>query len=393
MFKILLRKKFQWFPLGEQEKVWYTMSKDCPIQEVVFLGIMDLLEEMNDWTEEETQTPIPPEESETPLEEPAEAEPSLIVEKAILPDAPVLAAVAPPPRQRRSIAVYILAAITLLCGLVLAMTVVVCLPYFEKTEDPEIVMGHFSEFQVTEAAQETILEPTISETAEATIPPARNPYDRYDFQYDRHNYLLLQNAKSSPGVDVSAFQGDIDWAAVRASGIEFAMIRLGFRGYESGKLVEDEYARDNLREAAEAGLKVGAYFFSQAVTIKEADEELAFMEQVLDGFGLTMPLVLDWEIPADNARTKNMDKRTLTDIQRHFCAQAKKRGYIPMVYFNWHQSENLYVLHELEEYPFWLALYQDRMTYPWKIKMWQWTDKGRVPGISGPVDLNVYLHY
>ena len=73
MFKIPLRKKFQWFPLGEQEKVWYTMSKDCPMQEVVFLGIMDLLEEMNDWTEEETQTPIPPEESETPLEEPAEA--------------------------------------------------------------------------------------------------------------------------------------------------------------------------------------------------------------------------------------------------------------------------------------------------------------------------------
>ena len=187
MFKILLRKKFQWFPLGEQEKVWYTMSKDCPMQEVVFLGIMDLLEEMNDWTEEETQTPIPPEESETPLEEPAEAEPSLIVEEVILPDAPVLAAVAPAPRRRRSIAVYILAAIALLSGLVLAMTVVVCLPHFEKTEAPEIVMGHFQEFQVTEAVPETILEPTISETAEATIPPARNPYDRYDFQYDRHN--------------------------------------------------------------------------------------------------------------------------------------------------------------------------------------------------------------
>ena len=370
----------------------YCVERRYP-QEVVFLGIMDLLEEMNDWTDEEDQAPAPSEESEIPPEEPAEAELSPIGEEALLPDAPVLTAVSPKPRRRRSIAVYILAAIALLSGLVLATTVVVCLPYFEKTEDPEIVMGHFQEFQVTEAVRETILEPTISETVEATIPPARNPYDRYDFQYDRHNYLLLQNAKSSPGVDVSAYQGDIDWAAVRASGIEFAIIRLGFRGYESGKLVEDEYARDNLREAAEAGLKVGAYFFSQALTIKEADEELAFMEKILDGFSLTMPLVLDWEIPAADARTASMDRRTLTDIQRHYCAQAKKKGYSPMIYFNWHQSENLYVLSELEEYPFWLALYQDRMTYPWKVEMWQWTDKGRVPGIQGPVDLNVYLHY
>ena len=105
-----------------------------------------------------------------------------------------------------------------------------------------------------------------------------------------------------------------------------------------------------------------------------------------------MPIVLDWEIPASDARTANgMDARTLTDLQRHFCGNMKRKGYRPMVYFNWHQSETLYYLSELEDYEFWLALYQDRMTYPWRVEMWQYSDSGSVPGINGPVDLNVYL--
>ena len=104
-----------------------------------------------------------------------------------------------------------------------------------------------------------------------------------------------------------------------------------------------------------------------------------------------MPIVLDWEIPTNDARTAGMDGRTLTDIQLHFCSVMAEKGYQPMVYFNWYQSEHMYVLSELEDYPFWLALYQDRMTYPWKVELWQYTDKGRVPGISGNVDLNVYM--
>ena len=178
---------------------------------------------------------------------------------------------------------------------------------------------------------------------------------------------------------------------MKASGIDFAIIRLGYRGYESGKLVEDSKARQNLEGAAEAGLKVGAYFFSQALNTKEVDEEIEFMFNMLGEQYLSMPLVLDWEIPTANARTARMDARTLTDIQLHFCKKVSDMGYQPMVYFNWHQSENLYFLHELEEYPFWLALYQDRMTYPWKVEMWQYTNTGRVPGISGDVDINVYM--
>ena len=299
-------------------------------------------------------------------------------------------------RSRKKLkAELIMVGIAALCAVVLAAVLVMSLPYMGSNEDPESLQNFHA--QATEAAptEPVFLEPTISETEpeNPTIPPDPNPYSTFDFQYDRHNYLLLQNVESFPGVDVSAHQGKIDWKAVKNSGIDFAMIRLGYRGYSSGKLVEDEYARQNLQEAKAAGLRVGAYFFSQALNIKETDEEIQFILNMLADVTLDMPIILDWEIPSQDARTKNMDARTLTDIQLHFCGQMKKMGYQPMIYFNWHQSENLYYLSELEEYPFWLALYQDRMTYPWNVEMWQWTSSGKVPGINGNVDINVFMPY
>jgi GH25 family lysozyme M1 (1,4-beta-N-acetylmuramidase) len=294
---------------------------------------------------------------------------------------------------------WILGILAGIAAVILVIVLLMSRAYFPQKpvlgeEDPEALLHQQQEMEdVAWPPLEEYLEPTISETEpeNPTIPPDRNPYDKFDFQYNRHNYLLLQNLKSYAGVDVSAYQGNIDWKKVKSSGIDFAIIRLGYRGYESGKLVEDEYAKTNLKNAKAAGLKIGAYFFSQALSIQETDQEIQFMLKILGDTKLDMPIVLDWEIPADTARTRNMDQRTLTDIQLHFCGQLKKMGYQPMVYFNWHQSEKLYVLHDLEDYPFWLALYQDRMTYPWKVEMWQYSDKGKVPGINGNVDLNVYM--
>ena len=307
-----------------------------------------------------------------------------------------------PARKRRQLRPeWILGIVAAAAALLLAVVLLMSRSYFpEKApasagEDPEALLHQQQADDSAWPPLDQFLEPTESDEEEEpaipTIPPERNPYDKFDFQYNRHNYLLLQNVKSYAGVDVSAFQGKVDWKKVKQSGIDFAIIRLGYRGYESGKLVEDEYAKTNLKNAKEAGLKIGAYFFSQALNIKETDQEIQFMLKILGDTRLDMPIVLDWEIPANTARTRNMDARTLTDIQRHFCGFMRDKGYQPMIYFNWHQSEHLYVLHELEDYPFWLALYQDRMTYPWKVEMWQYTDKGKVPGIAGNVDLNVYM--
>ena len=356
------------------------------------MGIMDILEELEDITEEPEQESAGQQANMPELftEEDTPEEPEEVIEEDMPTLEEMISVTKKRPRVRPE---WILGIIALLCTVLLGVVIVLCLPYMQETdEDPDALPGrHAAAVELTEPPREPILEPTIPETENPTIPPERNPYDRYDFQYNRRNYLLLQNVNSYAGVDVSAYQGEIDWKKVKQSGIDFAIIRLGYRGYESGKLVEDKYARENLQGAKEAGLRVGAYFFSQALSIKETDQEIAYMLDILGETHLDMPIVLDWEIPAADARTAKMDARTLTDIQRHFCGQMRDKGYTPMVYFNWHQSENLYYLSELEDYPFWLALYQDRMTYPWRVEMWQWTDSGKVPGISGPVDLNVYM--
>ena len=304
------------------------------------------------------------------------------------------------PQKRRPLRPeWIMALIALAAALVLAATVILCLPYMGADEDPEALPQRHEAMHAPQPPQQLPPDPTEAtlppetEPAIPTIPPDPNPYGRNDFQYDRNNYLRLQNVESYAGVDVSAYQGVVDWKKVAASGIDFAIIRLGYRGYESGKLVEDEYAQANLTGAAAAGLKVGAYFFSQALTFDEVDQEIDFMLDILGEHYLAMPLVLDWEIPTSTARTARMDARTLTDLQLYFCQKVSDIGYRPMVYFNWHQSEHLYYLHELEDYPFWLALYQDRMTYPWDVEMWQYTSSGKVPGISGAVDINVYMPY
>ncbi|MBQ2853982.1 MAG: glycoside hydrolase family 25 protein [Oscillospiraceae bacterium] len=294
----------------------------------------------------------------------------------------------------------IFALLAVLAALVLLLTVVVCLPYMGREEPAAAVASTESGSVLDELAAraedpENLLHRDGSEetlpSVEPIIHPEFNPYGPLDFQYDRNNYLYCLRQESYPGVDVSAFQGNIDWQKVKDSGIRFAMLRLGYRGYESGRLVEDEYIQKNLKATREVGMPIGAYFFSQALTIKEVDEEIDFMLKVLGDYDLHMPIVLDWEIPTSDARTARMDARTLTALQEYFCQTMVEKGFTPMIYFNWHQSNTLLYLNELEDYPFWLALYTERMTYPYKVEMWQYTSSGRVPGIQGDVDINVYM--
>ena len=290
----------------------------------------------------------------------------------------------------------ILGILALLAAVLLAVTFWNCRPYITTTvseEDPEAAIRHQEDSIILLPMPERVPETLPLETlpAESEDLPEPNPYGPHDFQYSRFNYLVCEETESYSGIDVSAYQGKIDWERVKKSGIQFAIIRLGYRGYGSGKLVEDDYAKENLDGAAEAGLAVGAYFFSQALNIKEVNEEIAYMMKILGDRKLDMPIILDWEIPTSDARTANMDARTLTDLQLHFCETMVEKGFVPMVYFNWYMSGRLLHLTELERYPFWLALYQDRMTYPYKVEMWQYTDSGKVPGINGPVDINVYM--
>ena len=279
--------------------------------------------------------------------------------------------------------------LAILAGILAVITLALTLfslPYIlaePQEEDPEQIIH-----QDPPTATPTIPE-VDPDTGEKLPEPEKNPYGKLDFQYDGR-YLGCIKAGTIPGIDVSYYQGKIDWKKVKQSGIEFAIIRVGYRGYgEEGKMVEDKLFHKNIQGALDAGLRVGVYFFSQATSVEEALEEADFVLARIRQYELTLPVVFDWEYVSEEARTANVDPRTLTDCYLAFCGKMEEEGYTPMPYFNSYQSRKMMYLTELEQYPFWLALYSDRMTYPYRIEMWQYTDSGKVPGIEGSVDINL----
>ena len=290
------------------------------------------------------------------------------------------------PKKRKSrYLTLVLALIALLLAVVTASLAVYCIPYYGTGDDPALIIATDPPPPPPTPAPTEEPEPTLP-------PPEPNPYGQLDFQYDRNNYLKLIEGESITGIDVSRYQYDIDFEAVKASGVDFVIIRLAYRGYESGKIVEDTYARTYLEQAKEAGLDIGVYFFSQAITPEEAEEEAYYVLSIIKDYDITMPVVYDWEkVSADSARTNYMDRRTLTDCSKAFLETIEAAGYWPMLYFNRRQSERLLYLSELKDYDFWLAAYTDRMRFPYKIKMWQYTESGRVPGVEGDCDINIFF--
>ena len=233
------------------------------------------------------------------------------------------------------------------------------------------------------------------ETTEPTLPPPEaNPYEPIDFETDEETgEITLTGGNAMKGIDVSVWQGNIDWTQVKESGVEFVIIRVGGRGMDEGTLYSDDNAQGYYEGARAVGLKVGAYIFSQAVTVEEAIEEAEFVLDAVKDWEVEMPLVFDWEYMGYDVRTGKMDSRTLTDMAKAFCDTVREAGYESMIYFGRSQSEDLMKLEELTDYPFWLAMYSTIMDYPYKIQMWQYTDQGTVPGIDGNVDMNLWFEH
>ncbi|MCD7756488.1 MAG: glycoside hydrolase family 25 protein [Firmicutes bacterium] len=219
-----------------------------------------------------------------------------------------------------------------------------------------------------------------------------NPYTVSDFAQDGA-FLTCTAGRSSVGIDVSSHQQDIDWQAVAASGVEFAFVRVGYRSYSSGEIQADAYAMDNLTQAQAAGLAVGAYFFSQAISVEEALEEAAFALEQLEGIALELPLVYDWEYISESARTGQVDGQTLTDCTIAFCQAVEAAGQTPMVYFNTSQALNMLDMEALAGYGLWLAKYEGGMDFPYRVDFWQYTNTGTVPGITGNVDIDLRFYY
>lgn len=218
-----------------------------------------------------------------------------------------------------------------------------------------------------------------------------NKLDMEGFTADAEGRLAYEGAVL--GVDVSEFQGEVDWYAVKAAGIEFAILRTGYRGMTQGLLKEDQCFRQNLEGAANAGLKLGVYFFSQAVTTQEAEAEAAYVINALEGYEISYPVAFDWEpiAPGSGARTDGLDNQVLTRCAAAFCEKIKEAGLSPAVYFNQSLGYLRYDLRELADYDLWLAEYDSKPDFYYHFDLWQYTHIGRVAGIEGDVDLDLDL--
>lgn len=216
----------------------------------------------------------------------------------------------------------------------------------------------------------------------------RNTYIPQAFTQQENGWVAYPDALQ--GIDVSVYQGDVDWQAVADAGVDFAIIRVGYRGYSQGAIQGDANFQKNMEGALEAGLDVGVYFFSQATTVREAEEEADYVLETIRSYPVTYPVVFDWEfVDGQTARTDEMEGEHMTECAKTFCELVDAAGYTPMVYFNQEQGYLYYQLDQLDQFQFWLAEYDQKPDFYYDFAMWQYTHTGKVPGIQGNVDLNL----
>lgn len=284
-------------------------------------------------------------------------------------------------RQRNNFLIVIISLIVLM---ILASVVVVLMNNGSRgTGNPAnevISSGDDSTLVVTDIYQ-----------GEITIPKFTYPVNTYDlnsFTTDGNGIVSYPN--SYKGIDVSEHNMDIDWDKVSATGIDFVMIRAGYRGFTRGRTFDDSTFEANIKGAAEHGIKVGLYFFSQAITTAEAEEEASFVLSLIGDYDIDYPIVFDWEnITGSEARTDSIDGETLSEIAAAFCNKIKKAGYNTAIYVNKNQVYNFYNLDKVKSYDIWYAEYQAKPSLYYDFTMWQYTCDGTIDGIEGTVDYNI----
>ena len=259
------------------------------------------------------------------------------------------------------------------------------------------------ENEITEQENENVISDvkesiTIYDIEDGYLTVSYNPKVRtHDYNWECLNYnnglynYEDKNYKTKLGIDVSEYQGDIDWKEVKQSGIEFAFIRLGFRGYgDAGRIVLDSKFEQNYNNAKNEGIEIGVYFFSQSISMKEIEEEANFILEHLKDKEISYPVVFDLEkIKNNNARTDNLTIDDITNLTLEFCRIIKENNYVPSIYGNAKTFTTRMKLEELNDYNKWYADYQEKPLFPYEFNIWQYTESGKVNGISTLVDINI----
>ena len=212
---------------------------------------------------------------------------------------------------------------------------------------------------------------------------------KYNFASDG----ALITGSGTLGIDVSKWNGSVNWTAVKNAGVSYAIIRCGYRGATTGSLIEDSTYKTNIKGAINAGIKVGVYFFSQAVTEGEAIEEASMCLSLVKGYRISYPIFIDVE-SATNGRANGLSSDSRTKVISAFCKTIQNGGYTAGIYANKTWLTSKFNVGSLNNYKIWLAQYASAPTYKGKYDLWQYTSKGTINGVSGKVDLNIsYLGY
>lgn len=225
-----------------------------------------------------------------------------------------------------------------------------------------------------------------------------NSYDPDRFMIGDDGYMAYfdenGNKISHLGVDISYHQESVNWDELKNSPCEFVMLRCGYRGYTEGGLLEDSKFREYADAAVSAGIPLGVYFFTQALTEEEAIEEADFAMSLIKDYPLSYPLAIDTEYVADEeARTNKteLSKEERTKCVIAFCERVKEFGYYPIVYASENWLRRSLDATMLQEYEIWAPQYLDQNDFMYDFTMWQYTDSGTIPGINEKVDINVSL--
>ena len=216
-------------------------------------------------------------------------------------------------------------------------------------------------------------------------------YSREGFYRDKYNFLNYNynGVKGRRGIDVSVHQGEIDWASVKKSGVEFVYIRLGFSSYANGQIYMDKYFEKNIEEAQNNGIEVGVYFFSQAVSTEEAVKEARYVLSKIKGKNVKLPIGFDMEPVTENDRIKALTVEQKTEVADAFGCIIRKHGRETLIYGNPEWIANNIDLSLLTDYKIWLAHYTSMSSFEYDYAMWQYSSTGRVAGINTNVDLNI----
>ncbi len=268
--------------------------------------------------------------------------------------------------------------------------------YPEETEEPEQEESVKKE-EVSDPATDgrhTLLVTADGKEEWVLISPYL-PKNEYDYtklvcQSELMKYFEDGRQISYVGADISKYHDYVDFVKLKKAGVHFVMLRVGARGYGTGQLMLDENFLDNIKRASDAGLEIGLYFFSQAVSKEEAIEEANLVLESIGDYTITYPIAFDMEfIVGDTARIESLTREEKTTIAKTFMDTIANAGYMPMLYGNKEWLIRYVDLSKLTSYDIWLSQPGDIPDYPYKFTMWQYSNTATIDGIAGYANLNI----